>query len=296
MIINQVALRGIFTGFKTIFAKAFSNSQTLWDKVATKVPSETGEESYKWLGMIPRMREWIGERQVKNLEASDYTIKNKSFEATVSVPKEDIEDDKIGVYTPIVESLGQSAATHPDELVFELLKDGFVNPCYDKKAFFATDHKVGKKNVSNKGTAKLTLESYIAARSAIMSVTDENGKPLKIIPDLLVIPPALEAKAREILLADQINGTTNTMKGTAQPLVVPDLAGADEAWYLLCTTLPIRPLIYQERKPPVFVSKTQETDDNVFWEKAYVYGADYRGNAGYGFWQMAYGSDGSANA
>jgi phage major head subunit gpT-like protein len=296
MIINQQALRGIFTGFKTIFAKAFDNSQILYDKVATKVPSETGEESYKWLGMIPRLREWIGERQIKNLEASDYTIKNKPFEVTVGVPREDIEDDKIGIYAPMIQSMGQSAATHPDELVFELLKNGFSNKCYDGKAFFATDHKVGKKSISNKGTAKLTLESYTAARAAIMSLTDDDGKPLKIIPDTLVVPPALEAKAREILLADQISGTTNTMKGTAQPLPVTDLAGADEAWYLLCTSLPIKPLIYQERKAPTFVAKNQESDDNMFFDKQAIYGVDSRGNAGYGFWQMAYGSDGSANA
>ena len=30
--------------------------------------------------------------------------------------------------------------------------------------------------------------------------------------------------------------------------------------------------------------------------RKFLYGVDYRGNAGFGFWQMAYGSDGSAGA
>lgn len=94
MIVNQQALRGIYTSFKVIFQKAFEQNETLWQRIATLVPSETGEENYKWLGKIPHMREWIGDRQIQNLSASDYTIKNKDFELTVSVPRSDIEDDR----------------------------------------------------------------------------------------------------------------------------------------------------------------------------------------------------------
>lgn len=86
------------------------------------------------------------------------------------------------------------------------------------------------------------------------------------------------------------------MKGTAEALAVPQLAGKDAAWYLLCTTRPIRPLIYQQRRKAKFVGKTAENDDNVFFNKEYIYGVDSRGNAGFGFWQMAYGSDGSTDA
>ena len=128
----------------------------------------------------------------------------------------------------------------------------------------------------------------------MMSLTNSKGRALNLVPNLLVVPPALEAAARDILVADYINGTKNTMQGTAKPLVVPQLAGHDSAWYLLCTTRPIRPLIWQQRKKAKFVSLTAETDNNVFMRKTFIYGADYRGNAGFGFWQMAYGSDGTA--
>ena len=138
------------------------------------------------------------------------------------------------------------------------------------------------------------MESYVAARASMMSLTNSKGRALSLVPNLLVVPPALETAARDILVADYINGTKNTMQGTAKPLVVPQLAGHDSAWYLLCASRPIRPLIWQQRKKPKFVSKTAETDDNVFMRKTFLYGADYRGNAGFGFWQMAYGGDGTA--
>lgn len=294
MIISPQTIRGIYVGFNTLFNKAFAESTPQYTQVATVCPSTTSEETYAWLGDIPGMKEWVGEREVQNLSASDYTIKNKSFESTVSIPRDAIEDDRIALYNPSIQMLGQAAALHPDELVFGLLKNGFSEKCYDGKAFFAEDHPVGKKKVSNKGTAKLSLEAYTAARAAVMSVTNSKDRPLKLVPNLLVVPPALEGLARSITMGEFINGTTNTMKGTAQVLVVPDLAGADTAWYLLCTTRPIKPLIFQERKKPKFVAKTSEQDDNVFFEKHYIYGVDSRDNAGFGFWQMAYGSDGTA--
>ena len=154
-------------------------------------------------------------------------------------------------------------------------------------------NKVGKKTVSNKGTAQLSLEAYIAARAGMMSLTNAKGRAMNIVPDLLVVPPALEVKARDILVADFINGSRNTMQGTAKPVVVPQLAGYDSSWFLLCTNRPVKPLIYQQRKKAKFVSKTQETDENVFMKKQFLYGADSRGNAGFGFWQMAFGSDGT---
>lgn len=75
--------------------------------------------------------------------------------------------------------------------------------------------------------------------------------------------------------------------------MLPDLADQETQWYLLCTRRPVKPLIYQQRKPAKFVAKTNETDDNVFFSKQFLYGVDSRGNAGFGFWQMAYYSEGT---
>lgn len=295
MLINSQNLRGIYIAFNTLFNKAFEEVKPLFERVATVTPSTTDSETYAWLGDIPGMREWIGDREIQNLAGFDYIIKNKDFELTVGIPRNAIEDDKIGLYNPSVQMLGQSAAAHPDELVFGILKDGFVVKCYDGLPFFSDSHKIGEKVISNKGTAKLSLESYSAARAAMMSLTNGKGRPLNLVPNLLVVPPALEGIAKTITQSEFINGSTNTMKGTAEPLVIPQLAGKDNAWYLLCTARPIKPLIYQSRKKAKFVGLTDETDANVFFKKTYIYGVDSRGNAGFGFWQMAYGSDGSAN-
>lgn len=296
MVITPQTLRGIYVAFNTIFNKALTEVQPLYTEIASVIPSTTDSETYAWLGDIPGMREWIGDREVQNLTASSYVIRNKDFELTVGVDRNAIEDDKLGLYNVSIQMLAQSAAAHPDELIFKLLASGFTEKCFDGQPFFSNAHKIGNKTVSNMSHDKLTMDAYIKARTAIMSITNSKGRALNLIPEKLVVPPALEKEARDILVADFVNGTKNTMQGTAKPVVVPQLAGHDSSWFLLCTNRPVKPLIYQQRKKAKFVSKTQETDENVFMKKQFLYGADSRGNVGFGFWQMAFGSDGTGAA
>jgi len=149
MIINQATLQGIYKSFSTIFKQAFEGAPSMWEQVAMRAPSAGRSVDYKWLGDFPMMREWLGERVIKDLSGFSYEIVNKDFESTVEVDRNDIEDDQIGVYTPMIQGLGAAAKQHRDILVFGLLKDGFSTTCYDGQYFFDTDHPVGGESVSN---------------------------------------------------------------------------------------------------------------------------------------------------
>lgn len=293
MIVNEASIQSIFKGFKTLFNEAFAGAKPLYEKIATVVPSTAKSEEYGWLGAFPRLRKWVGDRVINSLAAHGYTIKNESWEATVEVDRDDIEDDAYGVYTPMIKELGRSAATHPDEIVFGLLGKGFTETCYDGQYFFDTDHKEEEGPVqSNKGTKALSSESYSAARAQMMALLDAKETPLGIVPTLLVVPPQLEETARKILFADIIANNTNVLKNTAELLVVPWLATKPTAWFLFDTSRAIKPLIFQQRKKPEFVSMDSAKDANTFMKKQYLYGADCRDNAGFGLWQLAYGSTG----
>jgi hypothetical protein len=125
MIINQANLTGIYKSFSTIFNQAFAGASSLWGLVAMLAPSAGASVDYKWLGDFPMMREWIGERHIKDLSAFKYEIANKDFESTIEVDRNHIQDDQIGVYTPMIQGLAQAARQHPDLLIFALLKAGF---------------------------------------------------------------------------------------------------------------------------------------------------------------------------
>lgn len=218
MILNQASLAILYQAFKTSFQLGFDTYEPQYGKIATTVPSTTRTENYGWLGQWPRIREWVGDRQVQNLAMYNYSITNKRFETTVSVPRTDIEDDQYGVYSPMMRELGYAAKVHPDELVFALLAAGFTTPCYDGQNFFDADHPVDGTTVSNVQ------------------------------------------------------------------------AGSGTPWFLLDTSRSLKPLIYQLRKAYTFTPLVGEEDPNVFFKDEYVFGADGRGNVGFGFWQMAFGS------
>lgn len=225
MFINAGNLKTIFIAFKAAFQGGLTQAQSQYLKIATVVPSSTGSEEYGWLGNFPGMREWVGDRVINGVKAHGYTIKNKPFELTVSVPRAAIEDDQYGIFAPMMQEMGRSTAAHPDELVFGLLKAGTSQPCYDGQYFFDTDHPV-----------------------------------------------------------TNADGTVGSVSNV-------DSGGSGPYWYLLDTSRALKPVIYQDRKAANFVSKTAETDDNVFDRAEYVYGVDARRNVGYGFWQMAYASN-----
>ncbi|MEO0681038.1 MAG: Mu-like prophage major head subunit gpT family protein [Pseudomonadota bacterium] len=86
--------------------------------------------------------------------------------------------------------------------------------------------------------------------------------------------------------------------GTAVSVSNYDSGGGSpgDAWYLLDCSKPLKPFIYQNRKAPEFVAKTDpRTSDNVFTNNTFEMGVDMRSNVGFGFWQMAYKSKSPLN-
>lgn len=304
MLINKSNLESIFINLKTTFNKAFEAAPSLWQKTTMRVPSGSSQNDYGWLSRFPKMRKWLGDKVVKSLAAFKYTVVNDDYEATVGVKRNDIEDDNLGIYAPMAQEAGYSSKQLPDEIDADLKNNAFASECYDGQYFYDTDHPVGKQgeesSVSNLGTAALSAAttaaataSYGAARAAIMSFKDDEGRPLGLIPDLLEVPPALEATARLICENDKLTDQSpNPYKGTAMVLVNPRLTSST-AWFLHVTTRALKPFIYQERKVPVFVSQTSMENDDVFMRGEYKFGAEARAAGGYGLWQLSYGSTGA---
>ncbi len=123
---------------------------------------------------------------------------------------------------------------------------------------------------------------------------DEDGRPLGTKPTVLLVGPGLEDTAKALLTNDRLeDGKANPYKGTAE-LLVDARIESDTAWFLLDTSLPVKPFIYQEREAPNFVQQTDPEADDVFNRKKFKFGAEARAAGGYGFWQLAYGSTGEA--
>lgn len=291
MDINRANLEALFSGFKSNFLTGFEQAPDTWQRFAAPVQSGTASNVYPFLEQFGGMTEWNGERQVRNFTSQRIEIVNRDFEETVSVPRNDIEDDQYGVYGTLVAEMGLHAAKLWQDLAVEaLLSDG---NWIDDKAFFATDRVYGESAICNTCTGSLTAETYAAARKTMMSYRGHAGKSLGVIPDLLIVGPANEEAAFAILKdrmmlrsynANGINGvgaTDNPWNGSAELLVLPELSGTEyeDLWFLAATGGVLKPVFVQQRKMPVLTSLDRETDENVFSRKEYVYGADARGEA-----------------
>lgn len=300
MLVNASTIQAVFLNLNASFNNAFEAAPTVWDQLAMLVPSGSRENVYAWLENFPRMRQWIGEKEVKALIAHGYTVVNDDWEATVEVDRNDIEDDNLGIYAPMAQSAGYSAKQLPDEIVMAVINGAFENECYDGQTFFSASHPVQGKPWSNTGNVQLSIagqaqamNSLGVARTQMRKVTDNEGRPLNVSPNILLVPPALEDTANALMINDRLNdGMPNPYKGTMKVICDARLT-SDTSWFLLDTKKPVKPFIYQQRKAPVFVQQTEPEAEGVFSRKKFKFGAEARAAGAYGFWQCAYGSSGT---
>lgn len=283
--LNEAYLKEVSKGFSKVFNDALKGQNEDYKKLVTEVRANTVSVDYRWLGDMPKMREWVGERTLNELSAQKYVITKKNWESSVKVDRDDIIYDNLGIIKPQIQAMAGECVEHYNELVFGLIEQN--GQCFDGKKFFAKDHSVGTATFKNELDLALTQANLLAARAEMRGLTNEHGKPLMIRPNLLVVPPELEAEALKILKADTLaNGESNITKGIMEVLVCDRLTD-DKAWYLFDTTRTLKPLILQINKLPEFVAQDRADSEANFMRREFRYGVDTEDNVGYGLWQMA---------
>jgi len=285
-------------GLNTLFMKSFLEVKTDWERLASKVESNNESEKYPWLGDVPGVREKKGEIVPRGLMKYDYAISNKEWEVSMEIALADIRRDKYGQISMRVGELGMRGKEHIDELVFDLIENGNSKLCYDGQYFFDSDHSEGASGTqSNIGTEELGLTSLSNARVKGMRMKDNQGKPRRVIFDLLVCPPELEddaltyVKASTLLIsgvAERLVPNFNIHQGRFDVLASPLLAGT-KCWMLFCTKRPIKPFIYQE-EVPLHPNHLTEASDHAKKTGNVIFQFEGSYNAGYSFWWLGYGS------
>ena len=301
-VITAAILQALNTGVKKNFQDGYAQMRAaaFWEQVATLVPSTTASNTYGWLGDFPKLREWVGDRVVKDIKEAGYSISNKLYEATLGVQRTQIEDDQYGHYSPIAKSMGQEAAQHPDRLLQTLITGAGAALCYDGQYFFDTDHPVAANedgtgavtSVSNmvagagapwylldcskvlkpfifqertkpelemkfdpstsdsvfksdrfewgiryrcnvgfgfwqlarKSQATLDAAAFTAGRQAMRELKGDGGRPLGIVPNILMVPPSLDTAADAIVSVRTLAGGGDNPNFGKAKVVVMDWA------------------------------------------------------------------------
>ncbi len=291
---------GLLTkGLRSEFFNRFESTATYFQDLSTRIQSNSDSETYKWLGSIPRMREWGTGRVAKGLGTESYSVENLKYESTLEVDRDEIADDKTGQVRIRVSELADRAATHKDYLLSQLLINGETSGfnSYDGVSFFNDAHVSGSSgSQDNKLTYNATdadsptttefKESLKSAIANMMGFKDDQGDPMSISASglLCVVPTTMFLTAMEAINATMINNTTNVVAGAARVIAFPWLTDLSK-WYLLKTDGVIRPFIFQDREPVEFTALTEDSDEGFRREK-FLYGVRARYRMAYGYWQF----------
>lgn len=188
--ITPALLTALWTGSKKEFNAGFEamSAKTFYKEVCTIVNSNDEKETYDWLGDAPEMREWVGDRVVKDIKAHGYEITNVEFESTIGVKARDIKNDRLATYAPRFRRLGEAAARKPDQMVRDLIVNGDTQTCYDGQYFFDTDHPV---YANHDGTGAVATHS---------NLTDGAGSPWYLLDLNSVLRPFIFQEREKVNL------------------------------------------------------------------------------------------------
>jgi phage major head subunit gpT-like protein len=165
-----------------VFNAAFQAAADPWyGRLAMTVPATTRIMDYKFLLDFPGIREWIGDRVIKSLEGKSWIVVTKDWESTIGVERNDIEDDQLGLYNPIVAALAHEGKHHPNHLLADLITGGGAADCYDGGYFFATDHPVGEGTQGNYDAGASTAWYLMDASRPVKPFIFQSRKALELV-------------------------------------------------------------------------------------------------------------------
>lgn len=280
------------------------------DAISMHFTSDQESETYKWLGMTPAMREWIGGRQAKGLRESGITIVNKSFEATLEIPVDWLRRDKTGQIMLRVNEMAGRSVTHWQSLLSALIAASESTVCYDGQYFFDTDHAQGDSgtqsnditvdisavdstaDVAANPTPKQMQQMVMSGVEKILGFKDDQGEPMnELARAFQVMVPTSYFKSAAAALGNPLigGGDTNVLTQidgfTFSLAVNPRLTWSDKLAVFRADG-DTKPFIRQDEYG-VEVAAIAEGSELEFNEKVHRYGISASRNVGLGYWQQA---------
>lgn len=287
--IDPAVLAAIQREVRSDFAGAFKGQPTTYQDFTTEVPASEQKTWFEFVGALPRVRKWIGERQIKRASNYNYSVQSEPWEMTIQIDENELFQKSQTVLTAAakqrVASLGaQYRKDYPSDTIIDLIEAGTTGLAYDSVAFFSNVSGVRTFDNLLAGTGTdIThiLADISSARSAMRRFTDEEGRALNIVGSVALIPPELETVFMTITKARTITGTDNIGYGMLKYIVDARLSDVDD-WYLFAVDEFIKPII------SVQVGEIKvEAYDSTFHTRSVEVGASSRGNVGYSFPQLA---------
>jgi len=207
-----------------------------------------------------------GELKHGTLGNESFTNKADTYGLLLSIDRRDIINDDLGAITLVPRKLGRGSGLK--------INDVFWKAFMDNAAFFVA----ANKNYLVGADTLLGIDGLTKAETAFMEQVDSDGKPIGVMPAVLLVPPALSAIATQLNKSLELRDTSAGVKypisnphqgkfrsEVSRYLSNPQYAGnSAKAWYLLSdpNDLPVIEVAFLNgQESPVI--ETAEADFNV---------------------------------
>lgn len=294
MVVDTVAVE---RGLKVEFNKAMtsmideSGGAKAVETIATQVTSQGEDEKYGFLGDLPAVKTWAGDKTWGSLTDYSYTLTNEDYYNAIAIDRNELDDDRMGIIKPRIQMLVADCKSYKLDLLEALLENGATGTAYDSVAFFNAHSASTNDNthVGLSSTAAAIRPFIYSARSTMLQYVSDTSAVMKLIMDVIVVPPELEGVMLEAVMsnaapiASMSSGIFNPTKGWIKAVIVGTTLTNADAWFGLCTNKPLKPLIMQTRKEPTPVLDLTSVARN----RTMVFSVEMRCKAGYGMPQMA---------
>ena len=288
-----------------ILARLDTGNAEWINRVAMRMTSTQAIEDYAWMGTAPALREFIGGRTPAELREVSFSISNKDYEGSITIQSKDMRRDKLGMIQVRVNQLADRANDHPAKLLSTLLLNGASALCYDKKYFFDTEHEEGESGVQSnklsiaiadkdKPTGDEMADSIMEAIMAMYGFKDDRGEPMnQSASEFLVLVPPKYLKAAKLAVKAILGtgGKSATLPTLADDFTItvtvnPRLSTWTDTFVVLRTDEAAKPFILQEEDIPDVIALGQGSEYEQL-NKEQLFGVDWTGNVGFGYWQFA---------
>jgi phage major head subunit gpT-like protein len=261
--------------------------------------SQKAQEHDQGLGGMSDWNEYGGQIEYDDTELGyKVTYTHKEYAKGIAIERKLVDDDMYNIINNRVSLLALTAERTREKhgaSVFDLAFSS-AQVGGDSKPLCASDHPASPVNAttqSNAGSTALSYDSIIATRKLMRAFKDDTGELTPIMPDTILVPPALEETAYYATRAvvEPTDGTTaseptnpNYVRSKGFNVVVWDYLSDTNNWFMIDSSLGKRHLHWFNRVPLEFAFDPTGGYDLVARYRGYM-----RYSYGFSDWRWIYG-------
>lgn len=252
-------------------------------------------ETYLEMGDVGEVEEFNGDLEYDDIsQGYKSTITQREFAKGMKIQRKFVETDQLDVVESLPKMHGLAARRKMAGDIFSIFNDAFstAQTTNDTLQLCSSAHTSNQDGISttqaNRGTSALSAVALETARVAMKAFMTNRDNLFEVVPDMIIVPRALEEAAFEIIKSsgkvDTANNNRNFHMGRYK-MLVSDWLDDSNNWFLVDSELMKQMTVWNNVVPLEF-GQANDFDGLVAKYRMYMfYGVGTRD------WRFVFGSE-----